>query len=94
VGSGGRSAAASHVLFLCDGAWFPSGNWWGGRELSLIINISQSVRGEGGPSRCLEGGALSGNSTYISYIYLVKGVHFKYSCSSAFAVQKSWGTEK
>jgi hypothetical protein len=68
--SGQRGAAQRYLTFcsFCDGAWFPSGNWWGGRELSLIINISQSVRGRGGPSRSLEGGALSGNSTYISYI--------------------------
>jgi hypothetical protein len=46
-------------------------NWWGRREVLNIINIFQMLRGRGGSSRSLEGGALSGNSSYISYIWIL-----------------------
>jgi hypothetical protein len=35
------------------------------------MNIFETLRGRGGPSRSLEGGALSGNSSYISYIWIM-----------------------
>jgi hypothetical protein len=39
--------------------------------LHLDIEYFEILRGRGGPSRSLEGGALNGNSTYISYIWIL-----------------------